>query len=226
MSLHHSLLLLAMTLGVYQVSLRMERIYPTVPAILWTVALLAIILPLAGVTYAVYAQKTSLLTVVLGPATVALAVPLYRHRDILQRARKPMLSGIGVGGVVGMMVSGGLAFLWRSPHWLVNTVIPKAATTPIATGVLHQLGGNVSIGTALTVMAGLFGAVSGPLLLRLVGVKSPMAEGVAVGTTASGIGTARMIQESDIKGSISAVAMALSGIVISVLAPLISRLWG
>ena len=75
-------------------------------------------------------------------------------------------------------------------------------------------------------MVGLFGAVTGPPLLRFFGVKSPMAEGVAVGTAASGIGTARMIRESDIKGSVSAVAMALAGIVIAVLAPVFSRLWG
>ncbi len=225
MIMHQTFVLLAITLGAYQVGIRIERRYPMVPAILWTVVLLAAILPLAGVSDSLFAHKISLLTVVLGPATVALAVPVYRHREILKRAKKPILSGIVGGSIVGMMVSGGLAFLWPAPHWLVNTVIPKAATTPIAMGVLHQLGGNVSLGTALTVMAGLFGAITGPPLLRLLGIKSPMVEGVAMGTSASGIGTARMIRESDIKGSISAVAMALSGIAIAVLAPWVSQLW-
>ena len=225
MIMHQTFVLLAITLGAYQVGIRIERRYPMVPAILWTVVLLAAILPLAGVSDSLFAHKISLLTVVLGPATVALAVPVYRHREILKRAKKPILSGIVGGSIVGMMVSGGLAFLWPAPHWLVNTVIPKAATTPIAMGVLHQLGGNVSLGTALTVMAGHFGAITGPPLLRLLGIKSPVAEGMAVGTSASGIGTARMIRESDIKGSISAVAMALSGIAIAVLAPWVSQLW-
>jgi putative effector of murein hydrolase len=225
LSLANPVLALPLTIGIFLGMRRMEARWPWWPSLLAASCLTALAVSLTGTPYRGYASGTSPLTFLLGPATVALAVPLYRHGLALKHRARPILAGVAAGSVTGMAVSAGVAWALGARPRLILTLMPKAATTPIAVGVIHGLGGLVSLGAAFTVLTGLIGSLLGPPLLRRLGFRSPLAEAVAIGNGASGIGTARMLRESDWKGSVSSLAMALTGILITLLALLV-RLGG
>jgi predicted murein hydrolase (TIGR00659 family) len=196
---------------------RWRGIPPIVAASLPIVALLLIF----RFPYNKYNQGSDALTWLLGPATVGLAVPMYRNGKALRRSLPMLALIVLIGSVVGMVTAGGTAWLLGAPLPVIMSTVPKSVTTPIAIEVCRELKGIPQITIALVILAGVLGASFGVPLLRLVGVREDRAVGAAIGSASHGVGTASLVRRSEMQASVSGWAMAASGIFTSLLAALL-----
>jgi predicted murein hydrolase (TIGR00659 family) len=188
------------------------------PVFVSTVAIILVLLAV-GIRYDQYTPGRDLMTRLLGPATVALAVPLYRHRRLLVTYWAPIALGIACGSVA-TVVTAVLVARWASlDRMLVLAVAPKSVSTPVAIEIARILGTNVSITAVLVVATGMVGAVIGPRLLTALGISDAVARGVAVGTTSHATGTAAILHEGETQGAMSAIAMALTAIFMGFVGP-------
>lgn len=172
-----------------------------------------------------YAAGGRLVLFLLGPSVVALAVPLYvRRREILER-KVPILLGITAGALASILSASGLAWLLGGSREVILSLAPKSVTTPIAIGIVEKIGGLPPLTAALVVLTGCLGAICGPEFCRLIGVRDPAAMGLAVGTAAHGIGTARMLEVDRLGGAVSGLAIGLNGLITAFILPLIVALF-
>jgi len=213
---------IALTLLVYRLA---EILYHRTRFILFNpvaLSILVIILLLqgTGVSYADYARGGDLILFLLGPAVVALALPLYQRRKQIMRRKLPILLGIFAGAVTSIVTAAGTAWLLGGSREVVLSLVPKSATTPIAIGIVEKIGGIVPLTAALVVLTGCLGAICGPEFCRLVGIRTSAAMGLAVGTAAHGIGTARVLGEDRFAGAVAGLAIGLNGLVTAVLVAL------
>lgn len=178
------------------------------------------------VDYDTYLTGGNLISFLLGPATVALAIPLYRHRALVSRAA-PMVVTALVAGTTSAAASAVVLTraLGGTPE-VVLSMAPKSATTPVALAIAQALGGVPSLAAVFAVTAGISGAVAGPALLTLVGVRDRRARGVAVGVASHGIGTARVLADDEMSGAFSGLAMGASALLTSLIVPLVIALSG
>jgi putative effector of murein hydrolase len=199
--------------------LRTSLLNPTLLAI----AALGALLATTGVPYDAYAAATSPLTALLGPAVVALAVPLHRERELLRRHARPLALGAGLGAVTAIGVGWGASLaLHLAPEWAL-AVSSRSATSPISIALAGELHGAAALSAVISILAGVAGATLGPRWLDLVRVREPLARGLAHGIASHGIGTARMLEETRPAGASAAVGMALGGVLVAVGLPLV---WG
>lgn len=172
-------------------------------------------------SYEEYLVGGSIIGFFLGPATVALAVPLHRQAHHLGRMFLPMLVALPVGALVSI-VTGVLAVrLLGGDHVLELTMAPKAATTPVSLAVADSIGGLPALTAVLAIVTGIVGAVAGPAVLDLVRVRDRRARGLAIGASSHGIGTSRALREHPTEGAFSGLAMGLTALLISLLTPLV-----
>ncbi len=155
----------------------------------------------------------------LGPATVALAIPLYRQLQHIRRLFIPLLVSLLLGVVFGSLASIYLAKLLGASHATVMSLAPKSVTAPVAMSIAEHLGGLPSLTAALVVSTGIIGAIFGTRLFQWLGIEDHRVMGVAMGATAHGIGTSRAFQVSAQMGAFSGLAMALSALATSALLP-------
>jgi predicted murein hydrolase (TIGR00659 family) len=195
---------------------RCRWIPPVVAACLPIVALLL----LAREPYAEYNRGGNYLTWLLGPATVALALPMYRHGVALKNSLPKLALVVFAGTVVGMGSAGLTAWLLGAPLPVVMSTVPKSVTTPIAVEVCRELKGIPQITVGMVIMAGVLGASFAAPLLRMMGVREDRAIGAAMGTSAHGIGTASLVRHSEMQAAVSSWAMAAAGVFTSLLAAL------
>lgn len=190
------------------------------------VGLLILLLTSGGISYQAYFDGAQFVHFLLGPATVALAVPLYKQLGRIRRLALPLLAGL-VAGILGGMVSAILvARGLGASRETVLSLAPKSATAPVAMGIAERIGGLPSLTAVLVVTTGILGAVIGVRLLRAIGVTENSIAGVAMGATAHGIGTARAFQVSEEMGAFSGLAMAISAFLIALLLPWLVTLPG
>ncbi|CAM5353957.1 LrgB family protein [Eoetvoesiella caeni] len=181
---------------------------------------------LTGTPYPVYEQGTELLIFFIGPATVALAVPLYGQLPQLKRMWKPVCVALLAGSVTAIVSSVGIAWVLGASLETMLSLAPKSATTPIAMEVTRVVGGLPSFATVAVAITGISGAIMTSWLLALVGIKDPVVKGFTLGLTAHAIGTARAFQFGERAGASSALAMSLNGILTAILVPILLALAG
>jgi predicted murein hydrolase (TIGR00659 family) len=218
----HPAFSIALTLAAYALALTLHRRWRPLPPIVLACVPIAGFLLLVHEPYAQYDRGGSFLTWCLGPATVALAVPMYRNGQRLKRSLPRLALIVLAGSVVGMITAGGTAWLLGAPLPVVMSTVPKSVTTPIAIEVSRELGGIPQITVALVVLAGVLGATVGVPLLRLIKVTDDRAIGTAIGSSSHGIGTASLVRHSEFQTSVSSWAMAASGVFTSLLATLLA----
>ncbi|TCL76777.1 putative murein hydrolase (TIGR00659 family) [Hydrogenispora ethanolica] len=160
----------------------------------------------------------------LGPATVVLAVPLYRQLPLLRANIVPIMAGVGAGSVTA--VASALVFAkWFGLDPAVGiSLVPKSVTTPIGIEVAKELGGITPITVAAIIVSGIAGAVIGPALCRCCGIRDKVAVGIAIGTASHAIGTTKALELGETEGAMSGLAIGIAGLVIVLLAPLLVRL--
>jgi len=187
--------------------------------VLVSIAAIILILLSCGIPYQDYAQGGDLVLFLLGPSVVALALPLYqRRRDILKR-KKSIFVGIAAGAVASIVSASGLAYLLGGSRLVVLSLAPKSVTTPIAISIVEKIGGLAPLTAALVVLTGCLGAVCGPEFCRKLGIRSPVATGLAVGTASHGIGTARMLEVDRLAGAAAGLAIGLNGLMTTFIVP-------
>lgn len=215
---------LTLTLSAYALAhalARRARFHPLVNPVAIAVLLLVAVLALTGTPYARYFEGAQFVHFLLGPATVALAVPLWRHREAVRAALVPMALALLAGSTTAVLSAVAIAWALGASRATVASLAPKSVTTPIAMAVAERLGGLPSLTAVLVIATGILGAMTaGPLLDRLR-VREPRARGFAIGLAAHGIGTARAFQENQLAGTMAGIAMATNGVVTALLAPLL-----
>ncbi|MDQ7986378.1 LrgB family protein [Pseudomonas sp. G34] len=219
---HHPLFGAGVTLGAYQLAMaayERSRLVFLQPVLVSTTLVIAILL-LCGLTFGEYQASAEALTIFLGPATVALAVPLYLNLRRIRQVFWPTLLTLLVAGVVATVLGVALAWLLGAEHNMLMSMAPKSVTSPIAMLVASQIGGLAALAAVFVMITGVLGAIVGPSLLRLCGVRNHAAMGMALGMTAHAVGTARAMQESEECGAFAALAMSLMGVFTAILLPL------
>ena len=221
------LLGLALTLLVYHgafVLYRRSGFNPLANPVAIAVVALATLLWATGTPYATYFEGAQFVHFLLGPATVALAVPLYEQMGRLRRLALPLLGALVVGTLAATVTAIGVGWaLGASPATLAS-LAPKSVTTPVAMGIAEQIGGLPSLTAVLVVSTGIVGAASARFLFDAMRIQDPTVRGFALGTAAHGIGTARAFQVSEEMGAFAGLAMGLSALFSAVALPLVAAL--
>ena len=189
------------------------------PLLISTTAII-LILHYSGITFEQYKPGKDIMTFLLGPATVALALPLYLNRHILRELLIPILIGIASGAVATLTTAVILAKFSGLEPLIVASIAPKSITAPIAIGIVINTGGDPALAVAFVVFTGTLGSMIGASLLTICKIDNPVARGLAMGVTSHGQGTATILQEGQTQGAMAGAAMALSAIFISFIAPL------
>ena len=221
-------LLLALTFGVFAMfkALQKRMGWVLLNPILLTIATLILYLKCADISYETYSEGGELIAFWLKPAVVALGVPLYLQLEMIKKQWMPILLSQLVGCLVGVvsvvLIAKGLG---ATPD-VICSLAPKSVTTPIAMEVSNATGGIPSLTAAVVVMVGLFGAVFGFRVLDMGRVKSPIAQGLSMGTASHAIGTSTAMEVSRKYGVYASLGLTLNGILTSILAPMVLRLMG
>lgn len=220
--IHHPLFGVGITLGTYQLALagyertRWVFLQPVLVSMLMVIGVLLA----CGLTYAEYRKSAEVLTIFLGPATVALAVPLFLNLRRIRQLFWPTLLTLLIGGVVATVLGVALTHWFGAEPQMLMSMAPKSVTSPIAMLVADQIGGIAALAAVFVLITGVLGAIIGPELLQRLGVRHHAALGMALGLTAHAVGTARALQVSDECGAFAALGMSLMGVATAVLLPL------
>lgn len=178
------------------------------------ISIIFTILVLVGtsVDYEAYNQGARYLSWFLTPATVCLAIPLYEQWQLLKKNFKAVISGIAAGVLTSLFTVFLLAKIMHLSHAEYVTLLPKSITTAIGMGVSEELGGYVNITVAVIVVTGVLGNIFGELICKIFRIKEPIAKGLAIGSAAHAIGTAKAMEMGEIEGAMSSLSIAVAGI--------------
>jgi predicted murein hydrolase (TIGR00659 family) len=215
-----------LTVGAYLLcrALYLRHPHPLLNVVLLGAGLVIATLLALKLPYQAYVPGRQLMTALLGPATVGLAVPLYRHRSLMRRYAPAIVAGVGIGALASMLVAVFIALAFGLPREIVLSLLPKSVTIPFAVEIARIQGGSPGLASAFVVATGTLGSVFGTPLLNWAGIRNPVARGLAMGTGAHGQGTAMAFQEGEREGSMAGLAMTLSGLATAAIAPLVVRL--
>lgn len=223
------LLWLAVTLVVYWLAQRLYRAcggFALLNPVLVSVTALVGLLLATATPYEDYFDGAQFIHFLLGPATVALAVPMAAQARELGRHWRSILIALSVGSLTAVCSALAIGWLLGLDSQTLLSMLPKSVTTPIAMGVAEQVGGLPSLTAVLVILTGITGAVIGMPLLRVLGLRNPLAKGFAIGVAAHGIGTARAFEHSERAGAWSGLGMGLNGALTALLVPLVVWLFG
>jgi len=192
---------------------------PLCNPVLLSVVTLSALLLISGTEYKTYFSGAQFLQFLLGPATVALAVPLYRQFEVIRKSLTAIVVSLLVGSLTAIGSAVGIAKLLGADPSIVLSLAPKSVTSPIAMGISEQIGGIPSLTAVMVILTGITGAAFGSWVLDRVKVKDEMARGLAWGVAAHGIGTARAMHDSTVAGAFAGLAMGLNGLATAILLP-------
>lgn len=215
---------LTLTLVVYALARRLYTRFGATPLlnpVLLSVLALLGILVLTDTDYQSYFAGAQFVHFLLGPATVALAVPLYRQLREVSRSLPELLLSVCVGSVTAAASAVLIARTLGAGEQTWISLAPKSVTTPIAMGISERLGGLPSLTAVLVILTGIVGAMLGPVVLDLLRVRDKRARGLALGTAAHGIATARAMQLNEVAGVFSGLAMGINALATALLLPVI-----
>lgn len=202
------------SLGAYEIGLLMKRKFKIAifnPLLISIFCVMGILMVL-GVDYESYEEGGKYISYLLTPATVCLAVPLYQQLHLLKKNIKAIAAGI-VSGVLASLVSVLLlAKLFGLSHEEYVTLLPKSITTAIGMGVSEELGGIVTITVAVIIITGVLGNVIADAVYKIAKIEEPVAKGLALGTSAHAIGTAKAMELGEVEGAMSSLAIAVAGL--------------
>ena len=197
--------------------------HPAVNPVLIAVVLLSTLLVVTGTPYATYFTGAQFVHFMLGPAVVAIGVPLYKHWPEVRRNLLPMAGALLAGTATAIASAIGVALALGVPREALISLAPKSVTAGVAMGIAENLGGVPALTAVLVIATGIIGAIVVTPLFDALGIRDMAARGFAVGVAAHGIGTARAFAVSPVAGTFAGIAMGLSALLSSVLVPLVVR---
>ena len=193
--------------------------------LLLAIVIVIIVLKTFDIDLEDYKRGGSLISFLLAPATVVLAVPLYKNFELLKKNALPIIAGIFAGCVVSITSIILLAKTFKLDAILSLSLIPKSVTTPIGVEVSKQIGGVPEITIAAIVITGISGAVMAPMVFSALKIKDKVAIGIAMGTTSHALGTAKAIEMGEIEGGMSGLSIGVAGLITVVIAPIIVKVF-
>lgn len=223
-----SFFIIILTIAVF---LTMEKLYMKLPnplllPALTSTILLASMLVLFHIPYETYMIGGEWINRLLGPAVVALAIPLYRQKETLKKYAMPIISGVTIGAVVGILSGTSLGKWLGMSKEMVYTLLPKSVTTPVAIEIASSLGGIPTLAAVFVIFAGLVGAILGPYLVKWFRIDGAIGQGIGFGTASHAFGTIKALEYGELEGAISSVAMTLCALLTSIISPLLMQLLG
>ncbi len=189
------------------------------PLLFASVSILVLLL-VFSIPYESYAKGADHIDMLLTPATICLAIPLYRQYTLLKENVGAVLAGCIAGVIAHMVACAVLLVVFQMDSAAFATILPKSITTAIGKSLSAELGGYPAITMATIMLTGQFGAVASPALLKWFGVKHPLAQGLAIGTASHAAGTSRAVELGDIQGAASSLAIVVTGLLTVIAAPL------
>ena len=196
---------------------RLPRIWLS-PAIVVPALTIALLL-ITGIPYAEYVADTRWMVWLLGPATIAFAVPIYEHREIVRRHWIALALGVIAGMLVAILSARLLADAFHFSSEVSSSLMARSVSTPFAVAVVAHTGGSAELVSLFTVMTGLAGMIVGDTVLGLLRLRSPVAQGASLGTAAHGFGTARARQRHAEEGVVASLTMVLAGVLMVIAGP-------
>ncbi len=189
--------------------------------VLIAIVVITAFLWLTGLPYESYFEGAKFIHFMLGPITVALAIPLFSYWGRLKRMAFPLVVALLAGSATAVLTATGIAWALGASPATIYSLAPKSVTTPIAMGVAERIGGIPSLTAVMVILTGIIGAIGFPAVFRLLRVRDHAAQGFAIGIAAHGLGTARAFMVSEEMGAFSALAMGLNGLLTAVVLPLL-----
>lgn len=218
-----NLIYLPLTILIYLGAVKLQRRWPQPlfnPVLLTLISLVSLLLA-SGISYGDYDEYNHYLTNLLQPAVVALGVPLYQQLHLIRQELPRIAIVVLISVIVAITSSVLLALLIDMTPDIASSLAPKSVTTPIAILIVQKIGGHAALAAIAVIVTGLVGSVIGLSWMRLSGIHSPKAQGIAMGTACHALGTARISEEGAQQGAYSAFAMVLSATFSALLAPFI-----
>lgn len=221
------LLSLAFTILVYVLCKKIyQHVHITILSpVLSSFIVITLFLLLFHVSYGTYMSGGKYLTDALEPATVAFAIPLYRHFQLFRKHAATILLSLTTGSVLAMLSSVWMAKWLHLGNFIIRSVAPRSVTTPIAMDVSHSIGGVPVLTAVFVILTGILGLVVGPALIRLFKIRSSIGKGTLMGMGAHGIGTARAFEDGQSEGTIASLSMVIAGCITIVLAPFLMHVF-
>ncbi|QIK70737.1 LrgB family protein [Erysipelothrix sp. HDW6C] len=189
------------------------------PLLMASITIIAILI-IFNIPYETFNAGGKFITALIGPATVALAIPLYQNIAILKKHWKVVLLSILAGVIAHALIIGILAFVLSLDSTMIATLIPKSVTTAIAADVAESLGGITTLTVSIVIITGIFGAAFAPIVNKLCKIKDPIAQGLALGTAAHAVGTSKAVEMGETQGIMSTLALVVTGIATVLLSPI------
>ena len=196
---------------------RISLLHPLITSIFVIIA----VLKMLGIHYESFQQGSHLIHFLLGPSVVALGYVLYEQIQYLKGNVISILTSVFIGAIVGIVSVIIIGKLMGADQALIATLQPKSVTTPIAMGIAEKAGGIPSLTAVIVVAVGIFGSIVGPVVMKVLGIESHIAKGLALGASSHGVGTAAAIQIGASEGALSGLAIGLMGIMTAILVPVI-----
>ena len=221
------LLALTLSLACFQSALWIYRRFKEFPLLHPTMigaALVAMLLPWLGLPYERYLEGNQLLMFWLGPATVALAVPLYQQLHLIRRMTMPILVTFSCGAMFASASTVAIAYWLGGSETTLLSLAPKSVTTPIAISLANEIGGLATLAAGAVALTAVVGLCAAPIVFKLLKIEDPKIWGFCLGITAHGMGTARAFELHPTAGAFSSLAMCLTGAFTALLVPLAVRL--
>lgn len=213
----------ALTLVCFSIGLMVQKKFKLkiLNPIIISMAMIIIILKLTGISYDTYNNGAQLISVFLTPATVCLAVPLYEKLQLLKDNLLAVMGGIIAGVAANLATIWGVCVMFNLDKTVFATMAPKSITTAIGMVLSEETGGVVNITVAMIVITGNVGYLLAEAIIRICKIKSPVAKGIAIGSSAHVLGTSKAVELGDVEGAMSGLAVAVAGIITVVVVPLI-----
>ena len=218
----YDVFVLVLVVGIYLLSIKLHlKIrFPLLNPVLITILVLIGLLIILDVPYATFKKSSQMINFLLGPSVVALGYILHKQIHYLKGNVVSVLTSIPVGAVVGIASILLVGKLFGADQTLIASLTPKSVTTPIAMALSESNGGIPALTAVVVVVAGVMGSIIAPPIMNWLGIKSPIAKGIALGASSHGVGTATAIQMGAIEGALSGLAIGIMGTITSLLLPL------
>ena len=221
--LNSEIFILTLVIGVYLAAVwlfhktKLNLLHP----LLVSIQVLAVITHVLGIPFESFEKGSRIISFMLGPTVVVLGYLLYEQIARLKENAVSIITSVFVGCVTGIVSVIFIARYFGADHALIASLEPKSVTTPIAMSIAERSGGIPSIAAVVVIVVGIFGGMVGPFILERLGIKSRIARGLALGSAAHGLGTARAMELGTIEGAISGLAIGVMGIMTAILVPVI-----
>ena len=193
---------------------------PIFNPLLTSIIIVIVILKIFNIDFELYNKGGQFINMFLGPATVILAVPLYKQLLLLKKNFVPIIIGISIGSVVSVISVILLSTVFNLDKEIIISLIPKSVTTPIGVEISNSLGGITGITVMAVILTGITGAIIAPTVCKIFKINNPVARGIGIGTASHAVGTSKALEIGETEGAMSSLSIGIAGLITVVVAPL------